>query len=290
MNIEGGLFLFLGPMAILPVLYLAIFLVNRIAGKRLIPFWLPWVLMAIVIASGSLYLDNSGVVIPVNVVDKTENIHYRSNGNWNRTLSIQTEYMQPGELTPTSIQLGIDAETYDKLQIGETVETRMLEIGQVIKFARLKDRSTFSLITGLFPRTPSGPWREATALINEVRHIDKYTHRRGADTELAWPFDIVQLSFTPDGRDRPLIAVDVVETASAPGLTKGGTVRILWPEDDPRSARIVGARPGAPWANWFYGIGETIAIYAIFIVLFLLFVFIWRRRKKKGVFSSLMKS
>jgi len=290
LNIEGAFFLFLGPMAVLPVSYLAIFLVNRIVGKRLIPYWLPWVLIAIVIAGGSLYLDNSGVVIPVKVVDKTENIHYRRNGNWDRTLSVQTEYHPPGEITPSTIQLGCDAETFDKLQIGQTVESHMLEIGEVIKFARLKDRSTFSLITGLFPRNPSGPWREATAMISEVRHIDKYTHRRGPDTELAWPYDIVQLSFTPEGRNRPVIAVDLVETASAPGLTKGGTVRILWAEDDPRTARIMGTRPGAPWANWIYGFAETIAIYAIVIALFLLLAFIWRRRKKKGIFASLDKS
>jgi len=290
LNIEGSLFLLLGPLAVVPVSYLTIFLVNRIVGKRLIPYWLPWLLIAIVIVGGSLYLDNSGVIIPVKIVDKTENINYRRNGNWNRTLSVQTEYMPPGELTSTSIQLGCDPETFAKLHIGQTVETRMLDLGHTIRFARMKDRSTFSLMTGLIPRTPRGPWREATALINDVRHIDKYVTRKGPDLQLAWPYDIVQLSFSPEGKDRPVIAVDLVETASAPWLTKGGTVRILWPADDPRSARIVGARPGAPWANWFYGFAETLGIYAILIAVLLFLGFLWRRRKRKGIFASLEKS
>jgi hypothetical protein len=96
-----------------------------------------------------------------------------------------------------------------------------------------------------------------------VTHITEYSYRRSG-TQLRWPFDIVQLSF---------------EAASAPGLIKGGSARILWPEDDPRSAKIVGARPGAPWANWFYGLGEILAIGAVVIALFV--VIGWRRRRNK---------
>jgi LPXTG-motif cell wall-anchored protein len=81
-------------------------------------------------------------------------------------------------------------------------------------------------------------------------------------------------------KEQAVTAVDVVETASAPDLMKGQTVRILWPEDDPRSAKIAGARPGVPWANWFYGLGEILAIGAAGIALIAIFGYIRRRRRK----------
>jgi hypothetical protein len=155
-----------------------------------------------------------------------------------------------------------------------------LELGQHFKFARLKDRSTFSLVAGLFPRIPRGPWRQATAVVRDVRRVTEYTHRRRSPSALRWPFDIVQLDFTPDGRAGAVTAVDVVEAASVPNLKNGDSVQITWPEDDPRSAKIIGARPGRPWANWFYDLAELIVIFAAFVAFLLLLGFIWRRRKK----------
>jgi hypothetical protein len=280
MNIEGGLFLFLGLMFTLPVLYWLARLVNWIAGRKLIPLWLPFVLLAVTLVLGSLYLDNAGVVTPVKLVDKNEIINYQRNGGWNRNLSLHVEYQPPDELTTTPLTLGCDAATFDNLRVGQTVEARVLEFGQHFKFGRLKDRSTFTLVANLIPRTPRGPWQQGTAVVRDVSHITEYTHRRSGPTQLRWPFDIVQLEFTPAGREGTVIAVDVVEAASVPGLKNGDSVRITWPEDNPRSAKIVGARPGAPWANWFYDLAEWVAIFAAFAGILILIEFIRRRRKK----------
>ncbi len=279
MNFEGGFFLILGLVFALPTLYGLALLVNWISGRKLIPLWLPFALLVVALASGSLYLDAAGVVTPVKIVDKRDVINLGRNGSWSRSLSVQVEYQSPDEIIPTPIGLRCDAGTFDALRVGQTVEARVLDLGRIFKFARLKDRSTFSFIRDRFPRSPRGPWREGTAVVSEVTHITEYSSRRST-TILPWPFDIVQLRFTPDGKEQTVIAVDVVETASAPGLTKGQTVRILWPEDDPRSAKIAGARPGAPWANWFYGLGEILAIGAAGIALIALFGYIRRRRRK----------
>jgi len=280
MNFEGAIFLFLGLLFALPAIYFFSLLVNKIAGKKLIPFWLLCALLIIALAGASLYLDIGGVVTPVKIVDKSDTINLGRNGSWNRHISLQVEYQSPDEITPTLMGLRCDAATFDALRVGQTVEARILDMGQIFKFARLKDRSTYSLIADRFQRSPRGPWRETTAVINEVTHITEYSSRRSS-AQLPWPFDIVQLKFTPDGRDQPVIAVDVVEAASAPGLVKGGTARIVWPEDDPRAAKIVGARPGAPWANWFYGLGEILAIGALVIAFFALIGWRQRRRRRK---------
>jgi len=280
MTVEGGIFLFLGLLFILPALYWLSRLVNWVAGRKLIPLWLFAALTIAALAGGSLYLDAAGIITPVKVVDKSDTISLGRNGSWRRNLSVQVEYQSPGENIPTPIGLRCDAAVFDALRIGQTVEARVLDLGQVFKFARLKDRSTFSLIGDRFPRSPRGPWRESAAVISEVTHIAEYSSRRSS-SQLPWPFDIVQLSFTPEGRDQPVVAVDVVESASAPGLVKGWTVRIVWPEDDPRSAKIKGARPGSPWANWFYGLGEILAIGVAVIAFFAVIGLRRRMRKTK---------
>jgi hypothetical protein len=280
MTVEGGIFLFLGLLFILPALYWLSRLVNWIAGRKLIPLWLLTALTVAALAGGSLYLDTAGIITPVKVMDKSDTISLGRNGSWRRNLSVQVEYQSPGENNPTPIGLRCDAATFDALRIGQTVEARVLDLGQVFKFARLKDRSTFSLIGDRFSRSPRGPWRESIAVISDVSHIAEYSSRRSS-SQLPWPFDIVQLSFTPDGRNQPIVAVDVVESASAPGLVKGGTVRIVWPEDDPRSAKIKGARPGSPWANWFYGLGEILAIGAVVIAFFAVIGLRRRMRRTK---------
>jgi hypothetical protein len=117
-------------------------------------------------------------------------------------------------------------------------------------------------------------------VVREVWHVTEYSHRRSGTSPLRWPFDIVQLDFTPDGRVGSVIAVDVVEAASAPDLKNGDSVQISWPEDDPRSAKIVGARPGAPWANWFYDLAEWLMVFAAFATFLVLIGIIKRRRKK----------
>ncbi len=281
MNFEGGFFLLLGMVFILPVLYLSARLVNWIAGRKLIPLWLSFVLIVAALVPGSLYLDTAGTVTPVKVVDKREIINLGRNGSWNRELSVHVEYQPPGETIPTPLTLGCDAATFDGLRVEQTVEARVLELGRVFKFARLKDRSTFSLVANLFPRSPRGEWRQATAVVHDIRHVTRYTYRRlRSDDELRWPFDIVQLNFTPEGRAGDVTAVDVIEAASMPNLANGDSVQITWPEDDPRSARILGARPGAPWKNWFYNFGGDLVVITSFAAFLILIGFIRRHRKK----------
>ena len=285
MNLEFEFLLILGLIFISFAVFILSRLVNWIAGRKLIPFWLLLALIAGAFAGGSLYLNAAGAVTPVKIIDKVEMIDLGKNGSWSRNLMIRGEYSPPGESGSLPITLRCDARTFDSLREGQTVEARVLRSGQILNIASLKDRSVFSHITERFPRAPSGPWREATAVVSDLTHVTEYLDRRGS-LQLRWPFDIVQLSFTPEGRDRPVIAVHVVEAASAPDLTKGQTVRILWPEDDPRSARIIGARPGAPWANWFYGKIETLAIGVVLLALFLIFGYIWGRR---GAFKWMWK-
>jgi hypothetical protein len=166
------------------------------------------------------------------------------------------------------------------LRIGEMAEVRLLDYGQFFKFARLKNRSTFSLLAKLIPREPRGPWHQATAVVQEVTHITQYSARRSTG-DLRWPYDIVQLSFVAEGVEPPILAVDLIEASSVPGLAKDSQVQITWPEDDPRSARILGARPGAPWKNYFYWMVESLALPVIILAGLVVWALIGHRRKRR---------
>ncbi|MEJ7712911.1 MAG: hypothetical protein WKF84_24480 [Pyrinomonadaceae bacterium] len=59
-----------------------------------------------------------------------------------------------------------------------------------------------------------------------------------------------------------------------------GVGQIAWPADDPRAARIVGARSGAPWANWFYVMMNELLVTAAFIGGLLLVLMLAARRRR----------
>jgi hypothetical protein len=289
MNPEGGMVFLLGLIFGLPLLLALVHLLNWMAGRTLIPLWLPIVSLIVLIVGGSFYLDTAGDVHTVKVIRKNETIKYslgaREGPSWTRQLSVQVE--SPPEktgdysLTPF-LSLGADANTFDALRAGQTTQVRLIEVGRLFKFARFASRSTFSMIAGLVPRRPRGPWHEATATVEQVDDVTDYLERSpNTHIPLRWPYKIVRLSFTPPGRAEPVEVVDNIEIGSVSGITEKAVVPINWPEDVPRAARIAGARPGRPWANWFYVMGEELTIVVGGLAL-LLALSLWQRSRKKA--------
>ena len=285
MNFEGGMILLLGLIFGLPLLLGILHLINWITGRTLIPLWIPLVLLVVLPIAGSFYLDATGEVHTVKVITKNETIKYgrqfHDGGSWTRQLSVQVEHPWADHSLTPYLSLSADALTFDALRVGQTAQVRVLEAGRLFKFGRFANRSTFSMIAGLFPRPPQGPWREATATVEQVSDFTEYVQRSPSSrTPLRWPYQFVRLSFTPPGRTEPVEIMDSIEIGSVAGIVEKAIVPITWPEDDPRSARIVGGRPGRPWANWFYMMGEELVIGAVIIALLLIFS-IWSRRWKK---------
>jgi hypothetical protein len=293
MNPEGAIIFSLGLMVGFGLLLTLFRLINFLAGRKVLPLWVPFVLLIGLLVGGSLYLDTAGTVHQVKVTDKHEVIKYSHNfyrtRQWRREFSVQVE-QPPGTETPGTSYLTIypDAAGFDAMQIGQPVNVRMLALGDLFRFARLADRSTFSIVADaiaeLFPPEPRGPWREAAATVLQVNKFTEYRprRRRGAGpTPLPWPYQVVRLSYTPPGRTQPLEVMGNIEIASKPDLAENTTVQIIWAEDNPREARIVGGRPGRPWANQLYVFGETLVILAVLMVILFILAIFWRRRKRR---------
>lgn len=280
MTFEGAFIIFLVGFFIgIPALYVILLLINWLTGRKARVGWL--FICSVILAPLllSLFLDLSGTTQQVKVIDKRESISIDGDGVWHRRMSIAVEYEAPGESSPVQLGLGCDPKTFDALEKGQMVEVHLLDFGNVFKFARLKSRSTFSMFASLLPSNPKGPWHETMANVQHVRHITHHSGRRSS-YDLHWPYDAVEFTFTPEGRQLPIEGIDVIEAGSVPDIQENTQVKIIWPEDDPRSARIAGATPGSFWKNWLYDFSETIAILVIFIAIIGSFGY-WNRMRKK---------
>ncbi|HEX4948499.1 MAG TPA: hypothetical protein VFZ34_17630, partial [Blastocatellia bacterium] len=198
MTFEGSFLLAFAVILGVPVLLLLARLIGWLTGTKSKPIWVVLLALVVLFIAFSVYLDNAGTVQQVKVVSKNDEIKLGRNGSWSRSISLGIEYDDPQEGSPTLLQLSCDAATYDRVQVGQTVTAHVLDYGEVLKFARLENRSTFSFLTEMFSAPPRGPWQETTATVQAVQHITKY-HSRRHTTILRWPFDVVEFSFVPAG-------------------------------------------------------------------------------------------
>jgi len=292
MTFEGGFLIAFAFVFGVPLLLLLAQFVGWLTGTNAKP--IRWVLLSVILLpiAASIYLDTVAPIRTVAVVDKNEIVKLNENdsgrygkGLWSRTRSVQVEYQPPGEANrPMMLWLASDAETFDALTVGQTIEVRLVDFGEIFKVARMTNRSTLSFVAELMPRQPRGEWRQTAAVVRDVRHITEYRVGRSTSglRQLHAPYDVVELSFIPEGRAEAVSAVDVIERGSVPELVQGNYVQITWAADDPRAARIVGARPGAPWANWFYVLTNELLIAGTVIGVALLGLMLLARRRGRN--------
>jgi hypothetical protein len=104
----------------------------------------------------------------------------------------------------------------------------------------------FSTLT-LYWRIPQpaasivGPQRQATAIVGQTRLVTAlWGGWRLSGQPIPRPFQMVDLQFVPQGAKNPVHVLDRVDTGTVSGLTAGAHVRIIYPETEPRAARIAG--------------------------------------------------
>lgn len=96
----------------------------------------------------------------------------------------------------------------------------------------------------LFPRqtpAPAGNIQSARATVSHISTVTRILEgRRKRGMATSQPYDIVQLSFTPQGRTESVLAVDEIDHDSIPGLSPGEILPIQYQSDQPRIVRILG--------------------------------------------------
>jgi hypothetical protein len=87
------------------------------------------------------------------------------------------------------------------------------------------------------------PVRAATAHVRQVREVTRsLLSTRRHSYEAPQPWNIVELSFVPDGWDQPVVAVDEVDAGSVPALEIGARLPVHYSAANPRAARLDAAR------------------------------------------------
>lgn len=116
-----------------------------------------------------------------------------------------------------------------------------------------------------------------------VLRVSQFTERRADDEiyELAHPFEVVQVEFTPAELGLPVRATDAIDVGSVPGLTEGASVRIRYAPDAHRTIRIEGATREFVRANaWHEGL-EWLAIAALCAAALLFGLWTIRRKRRR---------
>jgi hypothetical protein len=127
------------------------------------------------------------------------------------------------------------------------------------------------LLSG-FPRptsAPSGELRRATGRVASVGRIDKlFSGSRSRGVPADQPVAVVGVEFVPDGMSEPVVAVDLIDSGSIPGLKEKSTVTVQYEAASPRTAYIEGATRRFPERN-FSGAVVTALLYLAAVIAML---------------------
>ena len=89
----------------------------------------------------------------------------------------------------------------------------------------------------------------------------------GRSIPLSRPYQIISLEYTPDGMDRPVVAVDKIDLNSIPDLQENQLLDIDYDAANPRIARLRAGTRTFPE----HAVGMVLVLCAVFLVLFLIF-------------------
>jgi hypothetical protein len=116
----------------------------------------------------------------------------------------------------------------------------------------------------------------ATATVTEVTRITKINPlpcgagdcSDSIDTEFDVPqqYDIVQMTFVPQGGRDAVLAVDAADVGSM-DVEQGGTVELAYNQTDPRAAQILGATHTHHYKNMLGFVGYVAALGGVMLVI-----------------------
>jgi hypothetical protein len=96
-----------------------------------------------------------------------------------------------------------------------------------------------------FPTPVPPPQNQVRSTSGTVKSLDRVewlfrdTHQKGFHADQ--PIEIVGVQFVPEGRTEPVLAVDLIDAGSIPGLREHAPVGIDYESGAPRTARLRGA-------------------------------------------------
>lgn len=88
---------------------------------------------------------------------------------------------------------------------------------------------------------PTAGVRHAVGRVQYIREITRPYGSRRRSSKLTQPIQLVEVEFVPEGRTDAVLAVDLINAKSVPGLHEKGSVPLTYESASPRTAYIDGA-------------------------------------------------
>gem|GEM_PF-1116182 len=143
-------------------------LIGRIFGLSAaspLPILVLFIAVPGALLAGSLLIDRQGQLQSGQVIDKQESVSVHGDGSWADNLSLVVRYSPGGEpippfhsktealldamKTPNTEELATIQSSiadYDRLRLGDSVDLRVLQVGNLLSLVRLADQSTRTLV------------------------------------------------------------------------------------------------------------------------------------------------
>lgn len=146
----------------------------------------------------------------------------------------------------------------------------------------------FILMQG-FPRPtpePAGEVRQAVGRVTNIGRIDKlFSGSRSRGLPADQPVDVVSVEFVAEGKAEAVVAVDLIDRGSFPGLKERASVSVRYELSSPRTAYIEGATRRFPERN-FSGIIVVGILYLAVAMVMLGAVYLLGRVYRRQTRSS----
>jgi hypothetical protein len=208
------------------------------------------------------------------VLEKNEEVYYGYAGRWKQYFRLRVRYSPSDTQAAEQATIEVDEGTWEQSHAGSPVEISYVPVAAL---RHIPMYYTKGLAEPVLPGSPDPDLeRSATAVIKNIHHITKVggtSRSRGMD---AWQaFDVVELSFLPEGRHEAVTSVDSVDAGSVSNLAVGAPVAVTYSPRRPRAAKIAGASREHEWKN-------NVEVFALPAAAALLLLMLFARNRRMG--------
>lgn len=220
-----------------------------------------------------LHLSRAGAT----VLEKRQDTFDRSCGSWHQSLQLHVDYTPSDTRGAEQGWITVDEGTFVQSQVGSRVEISYVPVA-------LLRQIPWYTTKGLAEPLPPLPraldvQRSASAVVKDIYHVTEIgPGDDGGGCEMgAWqPFDMVEFTFVPEGKNEALTAYDSVDSASMLNLAVGKPVTVNYSSSRPLAAKIAGANREHIWKNSVQRVG----LYGLLGLPFVV-VLMWVTRKAR---------
>ncbi len=135
-----------------------------------------------------------------------------------------------------------------------------------------------------FPRPTAAPVQQVKQAEGRIKTLERIAHlfrdNRSRGIDANQPIDVIAVEFIPAAWTEPVLAVDLIDSGSAPGLVEGSTVAVNYEANHPRTAQLQAGTRTFLRSNYLGLLGYALICLAIGAALLLgmkTFCFLFKR-------------